>query len=197
MKEVTDLSVVEIGDSRTFLFAHLLGSAALAIGSLALVSLAPALGVVGSIAFSLHTAWSARRLVAPKVRLRITEEGVLDDVHWYSPGFIPWEEIYNVRKTSYGLIELDLVDDDAFRERLSFFQRMVRLHWGFYGMGPEMVSSWPLASTKNEVFVALESGLEAFTLAAVRQGAALGPPGPRDDDVPADRRDGTDPTATD
>lgn len=134
------------------------------------------LGLAGFIGFESLAIWSAQRLVSRPVRLRVTEEGVHDDTGWYSPGFIAWSEVANVRITNLGFIEIDLVDEDAFLSRLAPLSRIRRMQWRFFGFGPQLIAPWGLAASRSEIFEALEGGLDEYTLRAVRRDAQLGPP---------------------
>ena len=162
---------VEIRDSRIF-FA----SWGILTGSLAALSVVSwGLGPFGLVVFGTHAVWSLTRLLSRRVRVRITQEGVVDENYWLSPGLITWDEILDVRPTKWGLIEIDLADEDAFLERRSTLAQLAIFKQQLYGLGPAVIVPWSLRGTRRELLDALETAMDTFALSKVRNGEALGP----------------------
>ncbi len=182
MSEPFDTQVtgpIEIGDSRVFY--AICGGVAGPLAVLAAISLVwgPA-GVADLVAlgvFGTNAAWALHRLFRRKARLRITEEGIVDEQFWYSPGLIKWDEILDIRESRWGYIEIDLADRQAYFRRLSGLAQTVRAYMRLWGFGPAAISSWGLEASRGEIIEALETGMDSYALSMVRQADALEPGG--------------------
>ncbi len=128
-----------------------------AVGSLVLATLAMA-----------YTAWAGYRLIAPG-RLRVTRDGILDETFWYSPGLIPWDEITDIRPTRFGLVEIDLVDETAYVDRLGPWAQLALIKQQLYGFGPALIVPWVLRGTRRDLVEGLQEGLDAHTLRVLTQ----------------------------
>ena len=163
---------IEIRDSR--LFYAICSEVA---GSLALLSaISWAWGPAG-VAGLVGAAWALHRLFHRKARLRITDQGIIDEQFWYSPGLIKWDEILDVRESRWGYIEIDLADKQAYFRRLSGLAQTVRAYQRLWGFGPAAISSWGLEASRGEIIEALETGMDSYALSMVRQADALEPGG--------------------
>ena len=81
---------VELEDSRAFYGFFFLFYVIVAALLISAPPLAIASGAAGL--------WSLLRFFTPRVRLRTTAEGIIDNtLPWYSPGLIPWDEIADIR----------------------------------------------------------------------------------------------------
>jgi hypothetical protein len=130
-------------------------------------------GLVGMGVFGINAAWALHRLFRRKARLRITEQGIIDEQFWYSPGLIKWDEILDVRPSRWGYIEIDLADKPAYFRRLSGLAQTVRAYMRLWGFGPAAISSWGLEASRGEIIEALETGMDSYALSMVRQADAL------------------------
>ena len=170
---------IEVRDSR--LFYAICGGVAGSLAVLAAISLAwgPA-GVADLVAlgvFGINAAWVLHRLFRRKARLRITEQGIIDENFWYSPGLIKWDEILDVRESRWGYIEIDLADKQAYFRRLSGLAQTVRAYQRLWGFGPAAISTWGLEASRGEIVEALETGMDSYALSMVRETDALEPGG--------------------
>ena len=128
--------------------------------------------------FGSYSVWSLMRFVRPRVRVRITEDGIVDESFWwYSPGLIRWDEIVDFRTTKWGLVRIDLVDEAAFLERLSGLKQLARIKSMLNGLGPALIVPWALEGSKRDLMETLETALDSYTLAAARRREPLGPGG--------------------
>ena len=113
----------------------------------------------------------------PRTRVRVTEAGIELGYFLRSPGLIRWDDVLDIREGRWGVIELELKDENAFRERLSGIDRMiVAVNRLIYGFGPTAVSSMLLKASKREIRESLETALDSYTLAAFRDDAFLADP---------------------
>lgn len=164
--------VMEIRDSRPFYALSSIGYGTLAWWS----SSSLGLGAAGLVVFGSYSLWSLLRFVRPRVRLRISEDGIVDETFWwYSPGLIRWGEIVDFRTTKWGLVQIELVDEDSFLGRLSGLRQFTRVKSMLYGLGPALLVPWVLEGSKRDLLGSLKTRLDAYTLAAVRRGVSLGP----------------------
>ncbi len=168
---------IEIRDSRAFyaLWAELAGSLAVLSGAAWAWGPVGFAGLVGLGVFGANTVWSCLRLFRRRVRLRITEGGIVDENFWYSPGLIKWDEILDVRATRWGYIKIDLADEKAYFERLSGLAEVAHAYQKLWGLGPAAIFSWGLEASRGEIIEALETGMDSYALSVVRQGDALEP----------------------
>jgi len=161
---------VEIRDSVWFYASFFVASLLLAIASV----VAGGAGPVGAVLFGSYASWSLLRLITRRVRLRITAEGIEDTNHLGAPGLIRWEEILDVERSRWGLIEVRLHDEQAYWQRLSPFGRVAAAKMQLFGHGPAVLNSWGLGASKRDVLEALEAGVDAHVLASARSEKALG-----------------------
>lgn len=152
----------ECRGSRPFFAGMVLLAAGLGVGAAALGSLILAVLAIG------YTGWSAYRLIAPG-RLRVTEDGLVDDTFWHSPGLIPWRTITDVRPARWALIEIDLVDENAFVEKLGPLKQMALLKQQLYGFGPAIIVPWVLQGSRQSILETLQDGLDAYTHIALAE----------------------------
>ena len=162
-------SSVEIYDSPLAVLAWLI----LCVGLLLSSTFLWDWGAFGVIIFGTHAVYAGARLLHRPVRLRITEEGIVDRIVWPSAGLIRWEEILELRPTRWGLIEIRLRDPDAFMEQRSTLFQLSRFKVLIRGWSPAVLFSLFLTGSRKHLLEQLESGLDAFTLTAVRQDRVL------------------------
>lgn len=78
------------------------------VGLLAAVA-AIACASVGQVFFATiaagYAGWSGFRLWIRPARVRVTTEGIVDEMFWYSPGLIRWSEIIDVRETRWPRVD--------------------------------------------------------------------------------------------
>ena len=154
----------------------------------ALFSLAASpIGVAITAVFALSAAWAGLRLLRPKVRVQITEEGIVDENFWYSPGLIPWDNVLDIQKGPWATITVDLRDEAAFFDGLDPLQVIPRVKWRLLGFGPATISALILDASHDEVVDELQAGLDAYTLRsgasspAIPEGGGKRLPGSHDD----------------
>lgn len=157
---------------------HFRGSRAFFGGLLLVVgSLAAGFAALGSVILSslavLYAGWAGFRLIAPG-RLHSTEAGIVDETFWYSPGLIPWAQVTDVRPTRWGLVEIDLVDEDVYLERLGALARVAVFKQQLYGFGPSLIMPWALQGSRRTIIDGLQDGLDAYTHMVLTTGAADG-----------------------
>ncbi|MBT8487821.1 MAG: hypothetical protein KJO65_03230, partial [Gemmatimonadetes bacterium] len=117
--------------------------------------------------------WAGYRVILPG-RLCVTEAGIVDEMFWYSPGLIPWQDVTDVRPTRWGLVEIDLVDDDVFLQRLGPLSQMARFKQQLYGFGPALVVPWVLRGRRRTIVDRLQDGLDAYTRIALADARSFG-----------------------
>lgn len=156
---------VEFKGSRVFFGVLLLVVGFFAAGLAALGSV-----VLSSLAV-LYGGWAGFRLIAPG-RVRATEDGIVDETFWYSPGLIPWAHVTDVRPTRWGLVEIDLVDEDIFLEGLGPLVQVALFKQRLYGFGPALLVPWVLRGSRRTIVDGLQVGLDAYTHAALTQGGS-------------------------
>ncbi|MBT8397721.1 MAG: hypothetical protein HKO65_05830 [Gemmatimonadetes bacterium] len=135
--------------------------------------LSGALGMMGLIVFAPHAVYSLQRLIRRKVRIRISPKGILEKNFWYSPGFIPWDQVLGVRKSRFGMIEIEVKNPQALLEKQTPLAELVMRRNRFRGMGLVAVLPWGLEATRTELIDAFEHGLGQYALQEVRRGKAL------------------------
>jgi hypothetical protein len=159
-----DPDTLEIYDSRPLFAAYFAGMAMAAVRC----ALLPGWGPILAIAFGSHALWSLRRLLHRRPRISVSEEGIRDEKFWYSPGLIPWDEVRDVRRTRFGLVELELRDEGAFWNRLSPLRQLPRVKTTLLGFGPALVTPWGLEGSTRRVVSVIQEGLERHLLESVR-----------------------------
>lgn len=156
------------------------------VGLLAAIA-AIACASVGQVFFATIAAgcagWSGFRLWIKPARVRVTTEGIVDETFWYSPGLIRWSEIIDVRERRWGLIEIDLLNETTFWERLGPLSQLALIKYQLYGFGPALIVSWALEGRRSDIVDALQDGLDTFALTSFADPGALGPPSPIRHDV--------------
>lgn len=125
-----------------------------------------------------YAGWSGFRLWIKPAWVRVTTEGIVDETFWYSPGLIRWSEIIDIRETRWGLIEIDLLDETAFWERLGPLRQLARIKYQLYGFGPASIVSWTLKGRRSDIVDRLQDGLDTFALTSFTDPEALEPPSP-------------------
>lgn len=162
---------IEFADSRTFY-----GSWCVLTGSLAALSTVSwGWGPFGLIAFGAHAGWALFRLLRRRTRLRVTEDGIVDENFWYSPGLIRWEEIVDVQPTRWGLIDVKLLDEEGFWDRQSALAQVVRMKYLFFGFGAAAIVPWGLTGSRRSIVRAIHERFDAAAIAAMRRERALNP----------------------
>ena len=168
----TSGDLIEFRDSQAFYGSSCVGSAGLAV-----YSSEPWMALLlGS-----YSAWSFLRVVSWRVRVRVTEDGIVDETFgWYSPGLIRWEGIRDVRAGRWGGIEIELKDEKAFFYRLSPPAVLARAISRLFGLGPAVINPLYFKGSRRELLESLEAALDSYTLDAVRQSHTLasGEPAP-------------------
>jgi hypothetical protein len=162
--------VVEFYDSRNF---HLLWLLLSAFILMICVGAGGAYAGLGFLLFIPHVLYALKRLVTRRVRIRISETGILDQSMWYSPGFLPWDDILDVRKRNWGLIEIQVRDQKKLLKSQGFLKRLAMRRFRFRGYSPVLVTPWALEDDRDEILQALQDGLEEFNLLAIRREKAL------------------------
>ncbi len=162
--DIGSLNLFEVRGSRAFYTFWCIAAGALAW----LSSVSWGWGLMGLAVFGAHSAWALVGLLNRRIRLRVTEDGIVDENFWWSPGLVPWEEMLDVRATKWGLVEIDLRDKSAFFERLSPLAQLVRVKQRLSGLGPALIVPWSLEGSKRDLLESLETGLDSSTVAAAR-----------------------------
>jgi hypothetical protein len=122
-----------------------------------------------------YSAWSFLRVVSWRVRVRVTEDGIVDETFgWYSPGLIRWEGIRDVRAGRWGGIEIELKDQKAFFYRLSPPAVLARALSMLFGLGPAVINPLYFKGSRRELLESLEAALDSYTLDTIRQSDTLG-----------------------
>jgi len=160
---------VEIFDSRLAVLVWVL----LCVGLLLSSTFLWDWGALGVFLFGTNALYAGARLLSRPVRLQITEDGIVDQNFWPHAGFIPWEEIVEFRSRRWGLIEIRLRDADSFLERQSPLFPLSRWKVLVRGWSPAILWTPFLTGSKEDLLAQLESGQDAFTLAAVRRDRML------------------------
>ncbi len=165
------VDAIAIYDSRLFFGLYSAGMTIAAIPCALLSGFGPVLAII----LGTHALWALRRVIDRRPRLRISAEGIRDENFWYSPGMIRWDEILDVRRTRFGLIEVELRDEGAFWNRLSPLRQLPRVKLALFGFGPALITPWGLRGTTREVVGTLQQGLEQHLLDSVRREQAALP----------------------
>lgn len=163
-----DAPAVEVLDSMP---RYLLLVLACVIGALAVVIMGGPLPV--SVMLGGFALWASSRVVHRPARIVLTEEGIVDRTFWYSPGFIPWGEIINIRPARWGRVDIDLRDKASFLERLPPIKKLRRYRWRLYGLGPAALNPLLLGISRRDLVETLQAGLDEYTLAEVRSHAEV------------------------
>lgn len=130
-------------------------------------------GMIGALPFGLSALYSFPRLVSRRVRLAISEEGILEQNFWYSPGFLPWDQVLAVRRRMWGLIEVEIRDPDSLLGKQPLLRKLGMRWLRLRGYGLVVITPWGLEGEGSEIVGTLQDGLEEFNLAAVRHAKAL------------------------
>ena len=162
----TSGDLIEIRDSKDFYGASCIGCVGLAV-----YFSEPWMALfLGS-----YSVWSFLRAVSGRVRVRVTEDGIVDETfRWYSPGLIRWEEIRDVREGRWGGIEIELLDEKTFLNRLSPLAVLARTISRLYGLGPAVINPMYFEGSRRELLEPLEAAFDSSVLAAARQNDPLG-----------------------
>jgi hypothetical protein len=162
----TSGDVISFRDSRTFYGASCVALAAMATMS----SPWP-----WTVLFGAQSLWAFLRFINQRVRLRVTDDGIVDETFsWYSPGLIRWEGIRDVRAGRWGGIEIELKDPKAFYYRLSPPAALSRAISRLFGLGPAVINPSYYKASRRELLESLEAALDSYTLDTVRQSDTLG-----------------------
>jgi hypothetical protein len=166
---------VEVRDSRIFFggFATLLW---LIAGGFA--SLGGGFGWLFAGVTAAKAVWASWRFLAGAVRLRITEEGVTDHTFWFSPGFIDWGDILDVREAGFGLLDLRLRDPGSVWDRLPPLAQIRRFSLRRGGLGPATLYPPMLRGSSKELVHTLRVRVDAEVLSEVRAARELPAPPP-------------------
>ncbi len=103
--------------------------------------------LIARLAGAFGAAWSVmlgrnvvRLLREDRPTLQISEEGVLNRTYSASAGFVPWEEILEIRRTRLPtVLEIVLRDPQAFRKRQTLTTRILMRSTSLFGSGPLLV----------------------------------------------------------
>jgi len=106
-------------------------------------------------------------------RIAISRDGILEHNFWYSPGFIPWDQVLGFRERKMGSIEVEIRDHEELLRQQPLLRRLQMKWLRFRGYGLVLIIPWGLEGGKTEVLGALQDGLDAFNLDTVRSAKAL------------------------
>jgi len=126
-----------------------------------------------AVIFGAHAAGALKQLRRPGAALRITEDGLIDNSHWWFSGLIPWGEIIDIRAARWGMIEIELRDESAFWEQLTALQKLGRLKSQLYGFGPALIVPFLLQGSRSQLVDEMQAGLDQYTLRSGAQSPAL------------------------
>ncbi|MCG6989136.1 MAG: hypothetical protein LJF06_13285 [Gemmatimonadetes bacterium] len=164
---------VEYRDS---LPVYLVWLVAMVVLTVCAVAFWPTWGPTPLLVFGSAAVAAALRVLRRRVRLRITEEGIIDRTGWYSPGLIPWEDVVDVRPGPWGYVQLDLTEASSFWERQTPLRQLHMMSAQLWGLSPATISSLGLAASRRTILRAMEVGMDRHALASLRREAEL-PPG--------------------
>jgi hypothetical protein len=161
---------VEFRDSWPFYLVLLVAAVALGVCS---VAYWPRWGPVPLVVFGPGAVGAVLRFLRQRVRLRITEEGIVDRTRWYSPGLIPWEDIVDVRVGPWGLIQLELAEGSSFWERQTPLRQVHMIRTQFWGLSPATIFPLGLSAARRTIVQAIEDGMDRHALQSLRRAAEL------------------------
>ena len=131
------------------------------------------IAVFFALVFGAHAVGAIKQMTRSAPGLRITEEGLLDNSHWWHSGLIPWDEIIDVRASRWGMIEIDLRDEQAFWQRLTPIQQLAHWKSQLYGFSPALVVPFLLEGSRSQLVDEMQAGLDQYTLRSGAQSPAL------------------------
>jgi hypothetical protein len=132
-------------------------------------------GVFPATLTGLNMAWAVLRLLWRRPRLRVTDEGVVDENFWYSGGLLPWSSIRDIRPTRWGLIQVELFEEDTYFKCLHPLKALALLKMQLYGFPPVVLIPWGLEGSRRDVVAQLQDGLDQWAVAAAGRGELAGP----------------------
>lgn len=157
-------------DSRGFFAIYGSTCALLAAGFASLPWGMPLAVVMGA-----NALWAVMRASYRKARIRIDEDGIVDENFWYSGGFIPWSAVRDVRPTRWGLIQIELFDENEYWDALHPMKAFALLKMQLYGFSPVVVTPWGLQGSRRALVAELQEGLDRWAVEAARRGELAGP----------------------
>jgi hypothetical protein len=160
-RDVAERPFVHIPASSTFWGGWLTVSGVTAIG---LISTGHPLAFLLALIFGFHAGFALKQLTREDPGLRITEEGVIDNSHWWHSGLIPWHEIVDIHASRWGMIEIKLRDENQFWQRLTALQQFAHIKTQLYGFSPALIVPWLLVGARGQIVEELQTGLDQYTL---------------------------------
>lgn len=157
-------------DSVVVFGGYAAGTALLTVGFMAVPGLALVAVVTG-----MKMVWATLRLLWRRPRLRVTSEGVVDENFWYSSGLLPWSIIRDIRPTKWGLIQIELLDEDAHYELLHPLKRLALLKMRILGLPLGLLMPWGLRGSRGEIVSQLKDGLNRWVVEEAARGEPAGP----------------------
>lgn len=157
-------------DSVLFFGGYAAGMGLLTAGFLAVPGAALVAVVTG-----MHMVWAVLRLLWRRPRLRVTGEGVVDEHFWYSSGLLPWSAIRDIRPTKWGLIQIELRDEDAYYGALHPLKTLGLLKMRIFGFPPALLTPWALRGSRGEIVSGLKEGLDRWAGQVAARGERAGP----------------------
>lgn len=163
----------EFCDSRTYY-----GLWGLILGGMSVASINSILGIPGAVFFGAYSLWAWGRTLFPKVRVRVTKVGIIDETFWASPGLIEWSEVLDVRPSRWGQIHIEVRKESAVLQRMSRPARITATKLLLLGPGPTSIVCWALSSNRESILRALEDGMDEHALRTFHKEAAAAPSRP-------------------
>jgi hypothetical protein len=163
---------VEFRDFKTLHFNYFVICALFSVLGLASGDL---FGVIAGGFLGTGALWSVGRLLSKRIRIAISRDGILEQNLWYSPGFIPWDQVLGFRERRMGSIEVEIRDHEEMIGQQPLLRRLQMKWLRFRGYGPVLIIPWGLEGGKTAVLEALQDGLDAYYLDKVRNEKAIGP----------------------
>lgn len=122
-------------------------------------------GSLGTLWFSFTGYWSLRSMLDRAPRLSVSDEGILNRTLWFSPTWIAWEEIVDVRPRAWpGLREIVLRDPAGWLERQPWSVRMWSRYTRLLGLGPVCLNLWSVVVDWDELDRVVEAASQAAEL---------------------------------
>ena len=154
---------MEVRESRLYY-----GDAAATTGLVASLSAFFGLGPVTPVFFGAATAWCVLRCLRPRVRLRLTDEGIVEEGGWGGSELIRWIEVADVRPARRAAVRVELVDEDGFRRGRRWWKRLASAQPTTAGLGPVVFNAWALAGSRSQIVAALQNALDSHTITLVQ-----------------------------
>jgi len=145
------------------------------VSAVGLVSTGHPLAFLLALIFGFHAGFALKQLTREDPGLRITNEGVIDNSHWWHSGLIPWNEIVDIHASRWGMIEIKLRNESVFWQRLTPLQQLAHIKTQLYGFSPALIVPWLLVGARSQIVEELQTGLDQYTLRSGAESPALRP----------------------